>query len=869
MFMHNAATAIICVSFVINIICLPLYLKAEKLQEDERNIQDKMFSKVESIKRNFKGEQKFMLLSTYYRQNNYHPTMALRNSLSLLIQVPFFIAAYYYFSHLNLLNGQSFWFIKNLALCDAAIQIKGISINILPIIMTLVNLVSGEIYMKGFRFKDKIQLYALSVIFLVLLYNSPAALVIYWTINNILSLVKNFALKTGKTKYYFNLIYYLFIANVFYFFWLSPNAKFFYIIDKLHITFALYFFAALPLLVIAFKNRSANVKDFFSERKTTLITILSCLSLWMLCGLVIPSNIIASSPYEFSFVGAHKSPLELLKYPLAQGFGIFVFWSLYLYFLFNKKVKYALSVIMPCLLAVFIFNLTQFGKNMGYLFNTLQFQSGFGDFSGTPQQITINYLLNLCVIALLFFIIRKKRFNLLINTISIVLIGSIMFGIFNCIKIQSEFNKSLEYSKISSKKAQINLSKEKKNVVIIMLDRGASSFLPLIFKEKPQLKKQFSGFVYYPNTLSFYNHTILGLPPLYGGYEYTPEEMNKRSNEKMSKKHTEALLMLPQLFKNNDYDVSLFDEHWVNYEEITNPNFFTQRGMNYSDLNRRFRGQYKKDNTGTVSKELDEVVAHNLLYYSFLASIPRKFKSDLYGMGSYMNPNFLQTATLNIETVIDNYSALYYLPRITKSSCENNTLTILNNELTHTDTFLQYPYYKPVSKVTNKGKDFIKDDYSFKHYHVNAAAWLLLGNWMDYLKKEGVYDNTRIIIVSDHGTTFVTNPYFSKWQNEKVMFYNALLFVKDFNTNGSFKTDMTFMTNADVPLIASKNLITKPKNPFTGKELLANKKNGINILQGHMKWHPQHFLETTCLTEYSRFYKVKDNIFIESNWKEK
>jgi arylsulfatase A-like enzyme len=37
------------------------------------------------------------------------------------------------------------------------------------------------------------------------------------------------------------------------------------------------------------------------------------------------------------------------------------------------------------------------------------------------------------------------------------------------------------------------------------------------------------------------------------------------------------------------------------------------------------------------------------------------------------------------------------------------------------------------------------------HYHSNMATMLRVGEWMDYLKEQGVYDNTRIIIVADHG----------------------------------------------------------------------------------------------------------------------
>ena len=39
------------------------------------------------------------------------------------------------------------------------------------------------------------------------------------------------------------------------------------------------------------------------------------------------------------------------------------------------------------------------------------------------------------------------------------------------------------------------------------------------------------------------------------------------------------------------------------------------------------------------------------------------------------------------------------------------------------------------------------------HYQSNMAAMLQLGRWFDYLRENGVYDNTRIIVMSDHGGT--------------------------------------------------------------------------------------------------------------------
>ena len=178
-------------SFVVSLCCLPFYLYAEYLHEQERAIQDKMKTKVENIKKTFKGSQKYMMLSTYYKQNGYHPIMGLRCSFSLLLQIPFFIAAYIYFSHLPLFEGQALWFINDLSKPDSIITIGSFPINICPVIMTIINIIAGQVYTTEMTMNEKVQLYLMSLFFLVLLYFSPSGLVIYWTFNNIFSLVKN------------------------------------------------------------------------------------------------------------------------------------------------------------------------------------------------------------------------------------------------------------------------------------------------------------------------------------------------------------------------------------------------------------------------------------------------------------------------------------------------------------------------------------------------------------------------------------------------------------------------------------------------------------------------------------------------------
>jgi len=68
-----------------------------------------------------------MILSAYYRQNNYHPLYYFRGMLGRLFQIPFFIAAYHFLSELALLQGSCFLFLNNLGKPDALLNLYRLS----------------------------------------------------------------------------------------------------------------------------------------------------------------------------------------------------------------------------------------------------------------------------------------------------------------------------------------------------------------------------------------------------------------------------------------------------------------------------------------------------------------------------------------------------------------------------------------------------------------------------------------------------------------------------------------------------------------------------------------------------------------------
>jgi YidC/Oxa1 family membrane protein insertase len=880
---HNPGFAILGISALVNICCLPLYAKAEFVQEQERNINRKMAKRIASIKKHFAGDERHMILAMYYRENRYHPLMAMRSSLSLLIQIPFFIAAYSFISNFESFRGQSFFILKDLGSPDGLFKIGDLSVNALPILMTFINIVSGALYTRGFPLKEKAQLYAMAFVFLVLLYTSPAALVLYWTFNNIFSLIKNIVVKFKNPKriFYFGILIALGMACFYVFFLRSQGKSKAFIFKTL--TFAMSLLIAAVPLYIRLVNYAG--KRFFGNLKkqpgnVRSLFIFSIISLWILAALVIPFNVVASDPMEFSFLTSNPSPFAVLIAPISLAFGLFVFWPGCLFFFASEKIKVIFSFLFSFLVISGIGNAFLFFGNYGMLSQTLTFASG-SNFAGTSMLRYGAVIASLVIAALLLALYKNGRIRLLSGLMGIFLLSGSAVSIWKVREIQkvyaeqkgiviAEKNKMADTSLLSENiKPTFSLSKAGKNVVVIMLDRAVGSYFPMIFEEQKTLKDSFSGFVYYPNTISFFRATTLGAPPLFGGYEYTPERLHEKKDKLMSEKNDEAMLVLPTLFKENNYSSSVFDMPNIHYQNTMDTSFFTANGVHAASLIGAFTDRFLAelgDNAPPNPVKIDVLLRRNFVMFSIFTMALPVLREIIYENGTYWSDSKMERPEIIRPGALSNYAVLYYLPQLTAiSDNEQDNLICMVNNLTHSPSFFQYPDYTVVAEITDFGQDhFNGHKNSFQHYHANAAVYLLLAKWFDYLKEEGVYDNTRIVIASDHDEQ-VIKPAFSESLNKINTNYNPILLFKDFNAQGELATDMAFMTNADVPLLAVKDLIQDAKNPFTGKPLVADKDGGVNIFLGGTS-QTRDYPGWEALDKVSRFYHVKDNIFIEENW---
>lgn len=494
--------------------------------------------------------------------------------------------------------------------------------------------------------------------------------------------------------------------------------------------------------------------------------------------------------------------------------------------------------------------------------------------SYSARQKIINVLTVMAIVVACFLLYRYKtvlRFILFAGIMALLTVS--FFSARTIQKSYEDITKRFdEFKEISAPK--ITLSQDGKNVMVIMLDKAVSGYIPYVFHEFPELEKQYDGFVYYPNCLSFGPYTLQTTSALFGGYEYTPERMDARVDESLADKHDEALRVMPELFGNEGYITSLMELPYAgwswqgdysSFKDIDNCHAYYP--MDY----------YNSDTESHVNTEMRRT--RNLFMYSVFRCTPLVLQDLVYDNGDYLS---VRKDIFNKYNVQQNYKVLENLKNMTTiDNSYPGGLFLFANETTHDITTMKdyNPYtlgrFEENFVISDGKKELtISDSYQAGTYECLVAAIRELGNYLDYLRALGVYDHTRIIIVSDHGTDvrLFDKLRFDRYDMER---FNCLLMVKDFDSTG-FTTDWTFMTNADVPTIAMENIVENPINPGTGKMINSDlKKEDIYIDYspdfdgfGEARWNPDYNTGSsfTYDDEAVWFKVVNGDIFDKENW---
>jgi YidC/Oxa1 family membrane protein insertase len=195
---NNYGIAIILMTIVIKIILHPLTRKSFESMRKMSALQPK----ITEIKERFKNNPTEMNKATQqlYKKEKINP---MGGCLPLLLQLPIFYGLYNALSEMIELRNQGFLWIKDLSLPDTVATVKSAlpllgyrigeqgftDINILPFVMTATTLLQSKLTSGDQTAQQgKMMTYLFPIMFFFIFWNMPSGLVLYWTIQNILTI---------------------------------------------------------------------------------------------------------------------------------------------------------------------------------------------------------------------------------------------------------------------------------------------------------------------------------------------------------------------------------------------------------------------------------------------------------------------------------------------------------------------------------------------------------------------------------------------------------------------------------------------------------------------------------------------------------
>ncbi len=182
---HNYAAAIIVLTLIIKSLLWPVQNKATKEMRKMAALSPKMTE----LRAKYKDEPQKLNeeMMKMYREYGINP---LSGCLPMVIQVPIFFGFYAMLGSAIELRNSSFLWVQDLSQPDTLFHIMSFPVNILPLVMAGTMVWQMVISPKSGDAMQQRMFYFMPIIFLVFCYNYASALALYWTTQNLFSIVQ-------------------------------------------------------------------------------------------------------------------------------------------------------------------------------------------------------------------------------------------------------------------------------------------------------------------------------------------------------------------------------------------------------------------------------------------------------------------------------------------------------------------------------------------------------------------------------------------------------------------------------------------------------------------------------------------------------
>ncbi|MDR1433344.1 MAG: membrane protein insertase YidC [Puniceicoccales bacterium] len=184
----NWGLAIIVLTTIVKLLLWPLTNAQVRSSKKMAAVQ----APLKLIKEKFKNNPQKLQAETLklFRENQINPAAG---CLPIFIQIPIFFGLYYMLCTSSNLRFAHFLWIRDLSLPDTVARIGAFPVNILPLVMGATMLWQMRMApMPTVDGSQKLMFKLMPAIFLFCCYNFPSGLVLYWTVQNLLTIAQQF-----------------------------------------------------------------------------------------------------------------------------------------------------------------------------------------------------------------------------------------------------------------------------------------------------------------------------------------------------------------------------------------------------------------------------------------------------------------------------------------------------------------------------------------------------------------------------------------------------------------------------------------------------------------------------------------------------
>ncbi len=404
-----------------------------------------------------------------------------------------------------------------------------------------------------------------------------------------------------------------------------------------------------------------------------------------------------------------------------------------LYF-FNKKANNVFNVItFICFICTYI--------QGNYLVGNLPVLNGaLIDWSKYKVDSIISLLLWLVVIALSIIIIKKysiKEYVKVSGFITLAIFAMLSTSLISTFLTTNVL--TLKNGDVISSITDKNINKYSKNdnFIILLLDAVDSMYFKKAMNNNPDLALSLKDFTYYPDTLSMDPYTQESIPQILSGHLYKNEEpyLNYFNNAMNNS------ILLKNLYDNN-YEVNIYENEFYytdkNALKIANVvNYYTNNDVDLDYV------RYSK----------------NQIRYILFRYLPFFLKK--YSRIEYLDFD---------STIKMNNMEPFYPFTTTFSGYQQNRDFNLDSQNNFKFIHLQGAHL-PFSFDKS-----LKEMETTSYYDEVEGCLALVYDYINFLKENNIYDNSRIIIMADHG--FAMDEYGEETNEGR---QNPILFIKGKN----------------------------------------------------------------------------------------